>query len=61
MARRLAVRMYWMWRKGLDYEQMTKFSSQGRKSGLSCWSTDCFDPVAEAAKFPNHSISASAS
>src|SRR6266699_290670 len=23
MARRLAVRMYWMWRKGWDYEQMT--------------------------------------
>ena len=33
MARRLAVRMYWMWRKGWDYEQMTKFGSQGRKSG----------------------------
>ncbi len=33
MARRLAVRMYWMWRKGWDYEQMRKFSSQGRKSG----------------------------
>jgi hypothetical protein len=29
MARRLAVRMYWMWRKGWDYEQMRKFSSQG--------------------------------
>jgi transposase len=27
MARRLAVRLYWMWRKGWDYEQMTKFSS----------------------------------
>jgi transposase len=25
MARRLAVRMYWMWRKGWDYEQLTKF------------------------------------
>jgi transposase len=27
MARRLAVRMYWMWRKGWDYEQRKKFSS----------------------------------
>src|SRR5258705_3669686 len=25
MARRLAVRMYWMWRKGWDYEQLNKF------------------------------------
>ena len=31
MARRLAVRMYWMWRKGWDYQQLTKFGSQGRK------------------------------
>jgi transposase len=25
MARRLAVRLYWMWRKGWDYEQLNKF------------------------------------
>jgi len=31
MARRLAVRLYWMWRKGWDYEQWNKFGSQGRK------------------------------
>ena len=33
MARRLAVRMYWMWRKGWDYEQMTKFSSHAGRPG----------------------------
>jgi transposase len=33
MARRLAVRMYWMWRKGWDYEQMTKFSSHVGQPG----------------------------
>src|SRR5713101_9309521 len=33
MARRLAVRLYWMWRQGWDYEQFTQFGSQGRKSG----------------------------
>ena len=27
MARRLAVRMYWMWRKGWNYEQLKKFGS----------------------------------
>src|SRR5271168_3420150 len=27
MARRLAIRLYWMWRKGWDYEQMKKFGS----------------------------------
>ena len=27
MARKLAVRLYWMWRKEWDYEQMRKFSS----------------------------------
>ena len=31
MARKLAVRLYWMWRKGWDYEQVKKFGSQGRK------------------------------
>ena len=33
MARRLAVRMYWMWRKEWDYEQMTKFSSHAGQPG----------------------------
>ena len=36
MARRLAVQLFWMWRKGWDYEQVRKFSSQGRKFLLSC-------------------------
>jgi transposase len=27
MARKLAIRLYWMWRKGWDYEQMKKFGS----------------------------------
>src|SRR6059036_1463287 len=27
MARKLAVRLYWMWRKQWDYEQMRKFGS----------------------------------
>jgi hypothetical protein len=31
MARRLAVRLYWMWRRGWDYEQLQSFGSQGRK------------------------------
>ena len=31
MARRLAVQMYWMMRKGWDYEQLKKFGPQGRK------------------------------
>ena len=33
MARRLAVRMYWMWRKEWDYEQMKKFSSHAGEPG----------------------------
>jgi len=33
MARRLAVRMYWMWRKGGDYEQLKKFSSHAGQPG----------------------------
>jgi transposase len=33
MARRLAVRLYWMWRKEWDFGQWNKFGSQGRKSG----------------------------
>jgi hypothetical protein len=27
MARRLAIGLYWMWRKGRDYEQVKKFGS----------------------------------
>ena len=27
MARKLAVRLYWMWRKGWDYERVKKFGS----------------------------------
>ena len=27
MARRLAIRLYWMWRKEWDYEHVTKFGS----------------------------------
>jgi len=33
MARRLAVRMYWMWRKGWDYGQLTKFGSHAGQPG----------------------------
>jgi len=27
MARKLAVRLYWMWRKGWDYQQLLQFGS----------------------------------
>jgi len=33
MARKLAVRLYWMWRKGWDYEQMKKFGSHAGEPG----------------------------
>jgi len=33
MARRLAIRLYWMWRKGWDYEQVVKFGSHVGKLG----------------------------
>jgi transposase len=33
MARRLAVRMYWMWRKGWNYEQLKKFGSHAGEPG----------------------------
>jgi len=33
MARRLAVHLYWMWRKGWDYGQLTKFSSHAGEPG----------------------------
>jgi transposase len=31
MARRLAIRLYWMWRKGWDYEQVKQFGSHAGK------------------------------
>jgi transposase len=33
MARKLAVCLYWMWRKGWNYEQLTKFGSHAGKPG----------------------------
>ena len=33
MARRLAIRLYWMWRQGWDYEQMNKFGSHAGEPG----------------------------
>jgi transposase len=33
MARRLAVPMYWMWRKRWDYEQLKKFVSHAGQPG----------------------------
>jgi transposase len=33
MARRLAVRLYWMWRKQWDYELFVKFGSHAEKPG----------------------------
>jgi len=33
MARKLAVRLYWMWRKGWDYEQWKKFGSYAGQPG----------------------------
>ena len=33
MARRLAVALYWMWRKGWDYEQLQKFGSHAGQPG----------------------------
>ncbi len=33
MARRLAVRLYWMWRKGWNYEQLTKCGSHAGRPG----------------------------
>ena len=33
MARRLAVGLYWMWRKGWDYEQWNKFGSHAGQPG----------------------------
>jgi transposase len=33
MARRLAVRLYWMWRKGWDFEKLQKFGSHAGQPG----------------------------
>ena len=33
MARRLAVRLYWMWRRGWNYEQWNKFGSHAGQPG----------------------------
>jgi transposase len=33
MARRLAVQIFWMWRKGWDYEQVKKFGSHAGQPG----------------------------
>jgi len=33
MARRLAIRLYWMWRQGLDYEESVKFGSHAGQPG----------------------------
>jgi transposase len=33
MARRLAIRLYWMWRQGLDYEELVKFGSHAGQPG----------------------------
>ena len=33
MARGLAVRLYWMWRQGWDYEQLTQFGSHAGQPG----------------------------
>jgi transposase len=33
MARRLAIRLYWMWRKRWNYEQLTKFGAHAGQPG----------------------------
>jgi transposase len=33
MARRLAIALYWMWRKGWDYDQLRKFGSHAGQPG----------------------------
>ncbi len=33
MARRLAIRLYWMWRQGLDYEELGKIGSHAGQPG----------------------------
>jgi transposase len=34
MARTLAVSLYWMWRKGFDYQQTLQFGSQAGEPGF---------------------------
>jgi transposase len=47
MARKLAVHLYWMWRKGWDYGQLQKLGSQGRKLSFHSYSVDQgFDSIA---------------
>jgi hypothetical protein len=36
MARRLAVQMFWMWRKGLDYEQEVRFARGTARTSRWC-------------------------
>jgi len=33
MARRLAIRLFWMWRQGLEYEELVKFGSHAGQPG----------------------------
>ena len=47
--------------QGMGLRAGEKVRFAGSKIRLSCWRTHCFHPIAEAAKFPNHSISAPAS
>ena len=37
MARRLAVRLYWMWRKGWEYSEWVKFGSHAGQLGTQTW------------------------
>src|SRR5262249_12888995 len=46
MARKLAVRLFWMWRQGWDYQQWKKFGSHGRKLQLSYCRDQGFDSIA---------------
>jgi transposase len=34
MARKLGVRLYWMWRNGWDYSQLVEFGSNAGKLGI---------------------------
>ena len=61
MARKLAVRLFWMWRKGWDYQQLNKSVRRVENHSTSCWSDHRFDSLAEAAKFPDHPSSAPSS
>jgi hypothetical protein len=33
MARKLAISLYWMWRRRMDYEEMKKFGSYAGQPG----------------------------